>query len=135
MNLDALLDSLKKHEGLRLTPYKDSMGILTCGYGRNLERPITAERAEQWLREDVEEAIAEMKRAFPSYTLHNDARQNVLLEMLFNMGAPRLAGFKKMWAALAKTDYETAAQEMLLSGWAVQVGKRAVTLSERMRNG
>jgi len=52
--------------------------------------------------------------------------------MMFNMGASRLAGFRKMWTALAKTDYQTAAKEMLLSNWAVQVGKRAITLSERM---
>jgi len=114
MNLEALVSSLKAHEGLRLVPYKDSVGVLTVGYGRNLERPITEARADQWLREDIQDAISEMNRAFPSYTMHNDARQNVLIEMCFNMGAPRLAGFKRMWAALAKTDYDTAAREMLV---------------------
>ena len=32
-----IFDQLKRDEGLRLTPYQDSVGKLTIGYGRNLD--------------------------------------------------------------------------------------------------
>jgi len=40
-----------------------------------------------------------------------------------------------MLAALAVDDYELAADEMLDSKWAIQVGKRAIELSRMMREG
>jgi lysozyme len=136
VNLDALKASVRAHEGLRLKPYLCTAQKRSIGYGRNLDDTgISEAEAEIMLENDIQTAIAELGRAFPSYTMHSDNRQAVLAEMCLNMGAPRLAGFKRMWAALAKTDYDTAAREMLLSGWSVQTGKRAATLAERMRNG
>jgi len=55
--------------------------------------------------------------------------------MMYNLGAPRLMLFAKMWDALAKHDYKTAAAEMLNSKWAKQVGQRAITMSNQMRDG
>jgi len=62
-------------------------------------------------------------------------RKDVLTEMAFNLGIPRLNGFKKMWKAIENGDYETAADEQLDSKWARQVGVRAMRLSKRMREG
>jgi lysozyme len=59
----------------------------------------------------------------------------VLVNMIFNMGGRRLAGFRKMLAALQKKEYEQAAVEMLASAWAEQVGDRALRLAEQMRKG
>jgi lysozyme len=59
----------------------------------------------------------------------------VLIEMVFNLGMPRLMGFKKMLSALERKDYEQAAKEMLNSRWSVQVGNRATTMAQMMRVG
>lgn len=130
-----LLASLKAHEGLRLKPYKDTEGVLTVGYGHNLEEEITQADAEVWLIQDLNKAIRELDRAFAGWRAHSEVRQNVLIEMQFNMGAVRLAGFLKFWGALRSNDYAKAAQEMLNSKWASQVGQRARTLAARMETG
>jgi lysozyme len=128
-----LLASIKQHEGLRLTPYEDPMGILTVGYGHNLEQDITRADAEVMLISDIQKAIKELDRAFKGWKDHSETRQNVLIEMMFNMGATRLAGFLQFWAALRNKDYPQAAKEMIDSRWAKQVGQRAVTLAARMQ--
>jgi lysozyme len=135
MNLDALRRSLITHEGWRNTAYEDSVGVLTVGVGHNLERPLSVIAINQILSDDINDCIAECDRAFPGWRNHDDARQNVLLELLFNLGAPRLAKFERMWSALQAKDYAQAANEMLSSKWAAQVGNRATTLAERMRTG
>jgi len=134
MNRALLVDSLVEHEGWRNTAYKDPLGILTVGVGHNLERPISDAAVKQILSDDIDAHIEEMDRLFPSWADHSDARQNVLLEMCINMGGPRLKGFVRMWEALSANDYTKAAYEMLNSQWAVQVGRRAKTLSVRMRD-
>lgn len=135
MNEPALRKSLELHEGRRGTMYTCTAGIPTIGVGHSLRRPISDAAIDQILSDDINTCIAELDRVFPGWRNHDDARQNVLLEMMFNLGAPRLRDFKRMWAALQIKDYDAAAKEMLNSGWAVQVGKRAVTLSQIMRTG
>lgn len=135
MNYEALRKSLIAHEGFRNAMYTCTAGVPTIGVGHSLHRPISNAAVDQILSDDINDTIAECDRAFPGWRNHNDARQNVLLELLFNIGAPRLAGFKKMWAALQAKDYAQAANELLDSKWAGQVGNRAVTLAERMREG
>jgi lysozyme len=127
-----LLASVKAHEGCKLKPYRDTEGVLTVGYGHNLEQIITQADAEVFLIQDLQKAISELDRAYPGWKIHSEVRQNVLIEMQFNMGAVRLAGFLKFWAALRAKDYAKAAQEMLDSKWASQVGQRARTLAARM---
>lgn len=55
--------------------------------------------------------------------------------MIFNVGKPRLLGFKLMLAAVDSGDYEEAAKQMIESVWARQVGQRAVRLAAMMRSG
>lgn len=133
MNHDFLLRSLKQHEGLRLKAYQDTENVWTCGYGKNLqELEITEKQAEVWLIDDVYTAIRELDRAFKGWRDHSEARQNVLIEMMFQMGATRLAGFIKFWQAMRLQDYATAALEMRASRWASQTPKRVHALATRM---
>jgi len=60
--------------------------------------------------------------------------QHVLLNMMFNMGMTRLAGFKKMLAALDAGDYAEMAVQMMDSKWATQVGPRSTRLRDRVVN-
>lgn len=126
---------IKKHEGLRLTPYRCSSQKLTIGYGRNLQdNGITLEEAETMLQHDVSTAIKEAE-SLSFFASLNEPRQAVIVDMVFNLGLPRFGMFKKMIAAIEKQHWHAAADEMLNSRWARQVGKRAKTLSEMMRLG
>ena len=131
-----LRDSLKIHEGWRNKAYQDSEGVWTIGYGRNLqELVINQSLGERWLEEDIAEA-GRYARKFPEYEyLVGPARQDAFIEMVFNMGPSRVAGFRNTLRAIREQDWEEAAKEMLDSKWARQVGNRAVRLSEQMRTG
>jgi lysozyme len=136
MNIRELRKTLEQSEGLSLKPYRCPAGKLSIGYGRNLDdNGIRQEEADLMLDNDIRATVKELTRILPNWRLHNDARQNVLLDMLFNLGAPRFLRFKKMLAALEKFDYTTAAAEMLDSLWARQVKGRAQRLAEQMRTG
>jgi len=53
--------------------------------------------------------------------------------MAFNLGAPRLAKFHKMRAAIAADDWQAAAAEALASKWAGQVPRRAAEIARLLR--
>jgi len=134
MNLPDLRNSLIQHEAMRLSPYRDTEGKLTIGVGHNLDdKPISSRAALLILDDDIDDAVADLDNAFPWWRDLDNTRQNVLAEMSFNLGISRLKGFMKMWAALKINDYKGAADEMLDSKWARQVGKRANTLANMMR--
>ena len=136
MNQAALIDSLIKHEGLKLKPYKCTADKTTIGVGRNLDdNGITEVEAMLLLKNDIDTCVTELDRTRPNWRQHNEIRQNVLVEMVFNLGMPRLNKFTKMWAALEAKDYNEAAKQMRDSVWARQVKGRAVTLAEKMRLG
>ena len=133
---ERLVDQLIKHEGMELKVYKDSLGIETIGIGRNLvDRGVTEEEARYLCNNDIEIVERELVQSFPIVSSLNDTRIRVLLDMAFNVGLPRLRGFKRMWAALENNDYGEAAKEMLDSKWARQVKTRAYTLARMMESG
>ena len=135
MNINKVKQSLKLHEGVRNLPYEDSVGVLTIGCGHNLEVPLTMRAIETILEDDIHLHMEELDRVLPQWRTHSDNVQDTLLEMCFNLGAPRLLTFKKMLKALDNRHYLTASTEMLDSKWAGQVGKRAETLAAAMANG
>ena len=51
--------------------------------------------------------------------------QEALGDMSFNLGLPRLAGFKRMLAAIRRSDWNDAARELMDSRYANQVSNRA----------
>ena len=144
------------HEGIVLNVYQDHLGINTVGIGRNLDdrgitdgellfmnktiddvydNGLTEEEAYYLCMNDIAIVEKELLDSKPIVNQLNDVRQMVLVDMAFNMGVPRLKLFKNMWLAIEKVNYPLACAEMLDSKWANQVGKRAVRLSEAMKNG
>ena len=133
--MSSLVADLIRHEGYRRHLYEDTEGNMTIGVGYNIEEKGLPDYIIRLLLDDsLKEAWEELARIYP-YRHLSRTRQDVLLNMIFNMGAPRLLTFKKMWAAIKDNDFETAADEMLRSKWADQVGQRAIELSGRMRAG
>jgi Phage-related lysozyme (muraminidase) len=135
MNRELLRSQLERHEGLRLKPYRDIVGKLTVGYGRNLEDVgISRDEADFMLDNDIDQ-VEQYLKTVDEYNELDEVRQTVLANLCFNVGFKGVIGFKRMWRALAKRDYEGAATEMLDSKWAKQVGQRAIELAEIMRAG
>lgn len=127
---------LMRHEGLRLKPYRCTAGYLTIGYGRNLDdRGITALEAAAMLSVDLERTVAECVAIFTWFNLIDTVRQDVVINMVFNLGMSRFLKFRKFINALSRQNYSEAADEMLDSEWAKQVPYRAQELANQMRRG
>lgn len=135
MNEEKLQESIRVHEGLNLKPYKCSEGKLTIGFGRSLEEGITIQEAYYLLQGSIETAKKELDRYYPDWTSHDDARQNVMIELVYNLGMPKLSGFNKFWKSVLERDYKAAAAHLLDSLWAKQVKGRADTLAKIMETG
>ena len=136
MNKQKLAEQLKVHEGLRLKPYKDTVGKWTIGIGRNLEdKGITEQEALFMLNNDVDYFYTNLSKMIPWFKLLDDVRQNVLVNMAFNLGIAGLLTFKNTLRLISLGHYDDAAEEMLNSKWARQVGYRAEELAEQMRTG
>ncbi len=146
MNLETLGKRLAIEEGDRLVAYLDTKGILTVGRGHNcIARPvdgvtqagdtITPEQDDALFSDDVKDACVQLDKALPWWSALDDARQNVMLDMCFNMGIRTLLTFNNTLAHIEAGEYEAAAQGMAASRWAGQVGSRAVFLENAMRTG
>ncbi len=136
MNLDRLKARLSLDEGRRKKPYQCSAGKLTIGVGRNLEdRGLLDDEIDLLLSNDIRDSIGDCHRLVRSFDQLSDVRQEVLVNMMFNLGYARLAGFKKFLGALSRSDWTEAANQMLDSKWADQVGNRADRLAKAMRTG
>lgn len=127
---------LIRYEGLRLTPYNDSLGVLTIGVGRNLrDVGISKSEADLLLQNDIDRAEDDANHNFPWFSSLDNARQVVVLSMIFNLGLSRFNLFTKTIQYIAAKKYREASEEMLKSSWAKQVGQRAIELSMIMQNG
>jgi len=144
---DKLIGQIKHHEGIRLAVYDDATGDPvvqgytlkghpTIGVGRLLTegRGITEAEVNFLLMNDINDVMSEAAQ-FDWYAGLNSARKAVVISMIFNMGLPRFSKFEKTIAHIAAGDYTKAADEMLDSRWAEQVGSRANELSKQMATG
>jgi len=135
--LERMKEQLLRHEGMRLKPYRCTAGKLTIGVGRNLDDcGISQKEAYVLLESDIRQCERQILAEIPEIYLQIDeVRKSVLLNMCFNMGIKGLLSFKNTLAFIEAGDWERAANNMLVSKWAKQVGSRAIELSELMRKG
>lgn len=137
LDMSGIIESLKVEEGYRARVYRCTAGHLTVGFGRNVDKSglgISEEEAEYLLKNDVVRTIDEVRQRWPWFDDLNKGAREVLVELCFQLGAPRLAGFKKMLAALEAGDNDTAVTELLDSKFANQVPARAERLAARLRS-
>jgi lysozyme len=127
---------LKVDENIKSKPYRDTVGKWTIGVGRNLDDVgLRPKEIDFLLDNDIEEAESTARTLFPTFDSLSDARKAVLVNMSFNLGLHRLAGFVRFREAVANGQFEAASRHMLDSGWASQVGNRAVRLAKQMKDG
>lgn len=130
-----LIKQLRLHEGVEKFPYRDTVGKLTIGVGRNLtDRGLSNDEIDYILVNDLHE-IVRVADLYHWYEALTDNRKLVVLDMLFNLGQPRFEKFQRMIAAIEAADWREASEQMLTSRWARQVKGRAVTLGTMMLNG
>ncbi len=131
-----LRSMLINHESYVQFPYSDTTGHLTIGIGRNLtDRGISNSEAIYLLDEDIIYFDGKLNHFLPFFHKLSENRQICLINLCFNVGIQGFLNFRNMILALESHDYERAAQEMLDSKWAEQVGERATILATIMRTG
>jgi lysozyme len=152
-----LADYIALSEGRRNRMYLDTRGIQTIGIGFNLTRSgaraaITAVGAnfdrifsgadtlseaqiDQLFAPDMEAAIAGGRRVVSAFAQQKLSRQILIVDMVFNLGEAGFAAFRNAIAAIARADYEAAANEMQNSAWFRQVGDRGPRNVLAMRTG
>jgi lysozyme len=140
-DLAKLLAELSRDEGRRARMYLDSEGIETVGVGFNLRsNDLPEDVIDRLLEVSIDQAELALDVLEPRWRQLDGDRQRVLVNMAFNLGQTRFAGFKKFWAAIdafiagqGAMYLSVAADEMMASKWASQVGARATRLADRMR--
>ena len=134
-----LQTELMRDEGAKTQAYQDSLGYWTIGVGHLLGRTqrmsvLTPPELEALLAWDIKAAELALDSILPEWRDLDDVRQRALVNMAFNLGY-RLHGFTKFLTSVRAKDWKNAAAEMMLSSWAVQVGKRAERLHKMIETG
>jgi lysozyme len=163
--LERIKEQLVRHEGLRLKPYRCTAGKLTIRrigfqikFGMTDDRGISQIEAYVLLENDIprsgrgqaQNCEKQLVDEIPEiYNALDEVRKSVLLNMCISIAQSRftplrepcylgikgLMGFNNTLAFIGAGDWERAANGMLASKWAKQVGMRAIELSELMRKG
>ena len=143
---DDLKARVRLHEGVRTQMYLDSLGKATIGIG-HLIKPHERER----YAEGVEISMDEVEELFEMDLIRAAAGaeslikecighdlpphiEEVILEMVYQLGTQGVRNFKKFWKALRIKDWKTAASEMKDSRWHKQTTKRCESLAEIVAN-
>ena len=145
MNIDKLRKQLEIDEGVRYEIYKDHLGYPTFGighlildsdpeHGQNSGTAITKERVAEAFEADLVSVLSDCESLYEDFGDLPEDAQEIIANMMFNMGRPRLSKFKGMKRGVDARDWNAAADEMVDSTWYRQVTNRAERLVRRMRN-
>ena len=144
MNVNKLRAQLEIDEGVKYETYKDHLGYPTFGvghlvlefdpeYGQEDGTPVSESRVIEAFESDCENVLRDCSILYEDFDDLPEEVQQVIANMMFNMGRPRLSKFKGMKRGVDARDWNAAADEMVDSGWYRQVTNRADRLVKRMR--
>lgn len=142
MNLDLIRTRIKLHEGFSNTVYACPTGFSTIGYGHMLTEEddfvegVEYDKAilDELFEKDFMIAVKDTDKIINEYELELPGiAYEVLVEMCFQLGRPRVSKFKKMIAALKEHKFQEAADEMIDSKWHKQTPERCSKLASLMR--
>lgn len=144
MDINKLRKQLEIDEGVVHEIYLDHLGLPTFGIGhlvvdsdpengQPVGTPVDESRCIEAFESDVETTLSECKLLYPDFDDLPEEVKQIIANMMFNMGRPRLSKFKGMKRGVDARDWNAAADEMVDSAWYRQVTKRADRLVERMR--
>lgn len=149
-------EQIIRHEGYRTKTYLDTKGIPTIGIGFNLTRPdasnlvqrvgadytkvlqgkqtLNDEQVMKLFRYDLSNAVVQARQTVKSYDAQPKEVQDIVVNMVYNLGPSGFGKFKRTIAAIEARDYASAAKEMKNSNWYRQVGNRSKELVREMHN-
>ena len=145
MNRERVQEQLAIDEGVVHAIYLDHLGYPTFGighlireedpeHGQEVDHHVSEERVTEAFQADLDIAISECKALYDQWDDFPGEVQEILVNMMFNLGRTRLSKFKNMRKAIDSEDWATAAHEGRDSRWYQQVGNRAERLMERLEN-
>jgi len=130
-----LKDRIKKNEGYSDKPYQDQLGFYTIGYGHLITEKEKKYYIKNFKKKHFEELFEiDFKKAQEQYQKkffkknHTILEKELLIEMLFQLGAKGVSKFKKMLYFLNKKQKLMASLEMLDSLWYSQTPVRVRNL-------
>lgn len=141
MNIDRIKRDIILSEGIRHTAYKDTLNNWTIGVGHLIKIPdeeylidkeLTSLEVDQIFTTDLNQAIDDARKFIDSNEIHEEAFE-IVIDMSFNLGLPKLMNFQRFRQALLAKQYKIASMEMLDSLWARQLPNRSKRLAKRMR--
>jgi lysozyme len=130
-----IITQLIRDEGKRYEMYIDSVGVPTIGIGHNLNDPISDASINQILQDDLISVEIDLQEYLPWLVSLDDVRYGAMINLCFNMGIKRLLEFKLMLLALQINDFNEAANQLLNSVYANEVGDRAKRLAQQFITG
>ena len=144
MDIDQLRETLKVDEGVKNEIYFDHLGLPTCGIGHLITEDdpehglevgthIDDERVNELFDQDVQVTLGECRLLYNDFDDLPEEAQQIIANMMFNMGRPRLSRFHKMKQAVDGRDWIEAGNHMMDSRWYKQVTTRADRLVRRMQ--
>lgn len=129
---------LKLHEGVVPWAYQDSLGYWTIYCGHLIDKRkggrIPDHIGEALLDYDIDVHRKELILQLPWVAELDDVRQAAMIDMYFNLRG-NLLGFRETLRLIQAKAWSAAADAMLDSKWATQVGDRATELSAMIRTG
>ncbi len=120
-NVKRLLNTVKSDEGFRLSPYRDSVGVWTVGYGSTSwaghpvtgrNRAVTEAEASIQLKADLLDAYADADQLYATLHSYPAQLQEILVMLAYQLGLPRLSKFERMNRAIGRLD---------LTNWALEL--------------
>ena len=144
MNLERLREQLEIDEGVKYEVYNDHLGYATFGIGHlitardpengwSVGTDVDEYRVKEAFEDDVQGVISDCEKLYVQWEHLPEEAKQIIANMMFNMGRPRLSKFKGMKRGVDSRDWNAAADEMVDSRWHKQVPERSGRLIQRMR--
>lgn len=144
MNIEQLREQLEVDEGCVYEIYNDHLGYPTFGIGhlvtesdpeqgQSLGTAVSSERVAEAFESDIQSVLRDCNILYSDFDDLPEEAQQVIANMMFNLGRPRLSKFAGMKRGVDARDWNQAADEMVDSNWYRQVTNRADRLVERIR--
>jgi len=115
---------IEQHEGRRRKPYKCTAGKTSIGIGRNLDDVGLSDDEIDYLFANDLRRAQDAASKYPWFAELSEVRQAAIIDMIFNLGPSRFAGFRNFIQAMSQKQYSWAAAELKDSRWFSQVGRR-----------
>ena len=122
MNVEQLREQLKIDEGCVYEIYNDHLGYPTFGIGHLVREsdpengsPLGTEISEDRVNEafdaDIEIVLSDCNILYPDFEDLPEEAQQIIANMMFNLGRPRLSKFVGMKRGVDAKDWNSAADE------------------------